>query len=569
MKRLLRGSVVLAIAVGFLSCSGDPTSDFRDPSAIVATPTTVFIDVGETKPVIASLQDNQGNQISADYEITDVGPGITVVQDTAFQHTNAGVSIENSVRFQVTATAIANSQFTINAGGLSQVVPVRVTPSTVEIGISNPTPVLGDTITITAPAGALFTDSSIVTFAGGPEGDIVSMSADRTQLVVVPGPNVVGAVSVAHTTVSYNEALDFTITSIGTITGQEITDLEGATLSNQTPILGETVTLTLPAGIRVLPVAALPPTSIGAPDTIGVLADSGLLVQGATNPRDVVVTPDSSVITFVPAPNSDSTVTVRGVVHQNLPQFPMILSTTLKVTTPTVDTFPSSVSTTTPAVNVPVVLTSTDPNYTIVDPAVVAVGLDSNSFVTAQTASTITFLPMPGSTGALGVGAVDVVGFGLPLPSSAPAITTSATVPSLAGTNTPGTAPALAVPAIGAVTALYDSGTFGYAAPIFGGAFGTFPSRLYRLVVPAGQDITVTLNWNSPEDLGVYWFAADGITEPALDPADDGGAGAHPEGVTNTFTAGTYLLAVVSFSATTAPWIGLKLESSATPPPAP
>jgi hypothetical protein len=383
---------------------------------------------------------------------------------------------------------------------------------------------------------------------------------------------VTGVVSVAHTTVSYDESLDFDITGSATdtvVTGV-LTSLEGATLSNQAPILGETVTLTLPAGVKVIPDSILPPGSIGAPDTIGVLADSGLIVEGATNPRDVVVSPDSSTITFVPSPNSDSVVTVRGVVRQELPQFPQILSTTLKVTTPSVDSFPSSVSSATPAVNVPVVLTSTDPNFTLVDPAVVAIGGDSSAFVTAQTASSVTFLPAPGSTGPLGVGAVDVVGFGLPLPSTAPAITTSATVPSLAGTGTPGTAPALAVPPVGGVTALYDSGTFDYAAPILGGAFGTFPTRLYRLVVPAGEDITVTLNWNTGEDLGVYWFAADGVTEPAeLAPADDGGAGAHPESATNTFAAGTYLLAVVNFGPATPPWIGLKLETSATPPPAP
>jgi hypothetical protein len=67
----------------------------------------------------------------------------------------------------------------------------------------------------------------------------------------------------------------------------------------------------------------------------------------------------------------------------------------------------------------------------------------------------------------------------------------------------------------------------------------------------------------------VYWFAADGVTDPGFDPADDLGAAGHPESVTNTFTAGTYLLAVVNFSTTTPPWIGLKLETSATPPPTP
>ena len=170
MKRLLRGSVVLAVAVGFLSCSGDPTSGFREPVGIVASPTVVFINVGDTKPVIAALQDDQGNQIAADFDVT-FGSGINVVPDPTFLNTTAGVHIQNQVRFQVTALAIANSSLTLTAGGKTLVVPVRVTPAAIDIAISNATPAWGDTITLTAPAGALFTAGSEVTFAGGPAGD--------------------------------------------------------------------------------------------------------------------------------------------------------------------------------------------------------------------------------------------------------------------------------------------------------------------------------------------------------------------------------------------------------------
>ena len=184
-----------------------------------------------------------------------------------------------------------------------------------------------------------------MTFAGGPEGDIVSVSPDQTLLTVVPGPNIAGAVTVAHTTVAFNPGLDFTITSTGTVTTPEILDLSLARRC-QPPLRHwvETVTLTLPPTIKVLPVAALPPTSIGAPDTIGVLADSGFIIAGATNPHAVAVSVDSSVISFIPSPNSDSVITVRGVVHQRLPQFPMILSTTSKLTTPAVDSLPATLS---------------------------------------------------------------------------------------------------------------------------------------------------------------------------------------------------------------------------------
>ena len=561
MKRLLRGSVVLAVAVGFLSCSGDPTGDLREPAGIVASPTAVFIDVGETKPVIASLQDEQGNQVAAEYQISDVGPGITVVQDPTYQNTTAGVVIPNAVRFQVTGTAIANSSFRITAGGLSQVVPVRVTPATVNIAVSNSTPAFGEAITLTAPAGLLFTDSSVVTFAGGPEAQIVAMSPDRTQLTIIPGPNVTGVVSVSNTTVSYDESLDFDITGSATdtvLTGT-LTSLEGATLSNQTPILGETVTLTLPPGVKVIPDSALPPGSIGSPDTIGVLADSGLIVEGATNPRDVVVSADSSTITFVPSPNSDSIVTVRGVVRQELPQFPQILSTTIKLTTPAVDSLPASVSSTTPAVNAPVTLTSTNAQFTFVDPAVIAVAGDSGAIVTGQTASTVTFLPTPGSTGKVGVGAVDVVGFGLPLTSTAPAITTSSTVPSLPGTGSTATAPPLPVPPLNGTTGLYDAATF--PADLLGQ--GVLIDQVYRVVITTAGDYTFTLNWDGAADVDAYICAVADCSDADFFAA----TAAHPEVGTLTLTPGTYYFVAELFAGDPPTWLSVKIDHTATPPP--
>jgi len=551
MKRLLRGSVVLAIAVGFLSCSGDPTDSFRQPAGIVATPTTVFINVGETKPVTASLQDDQGNQISADYEITAVGPGISVVQDTTFlQSTVPGVNIQNQVRFQVTGSAIANSSFTLTAGGKSLVVPVRVTPAAIDIAISNATPALCDTITLTAPSGILFTDTSVVTFAGGPAGDIVSLSPDRTVLTVVPGPNTAGAATITHTTVSYDESLDFTVTSNGTVTSPTLTDVAGV-FSTQAPALGQPVTLTLPAGIKVVPES--------------LLADSGLVVEGAINPADVVISPDSSTITFVPAPNSDSVLTLRGVVPSCLPQFPQILSTTLKITTPSIDSIAVVFSKTNPAVLETITVTA---------PAGFSFGRDSLFVVTATGTDTIprvvtftfgglpaiiqsvaadgksaTITPLPGSNGNAAVGNVIVDAapqFRLTLPATV-AITVPTVTP-LEGTESPATAPEITVPGAGGSVTINDAGSFDYPAPIFGGMFGTFPSRLYKVVITGTFPLTVTVAWPTGQDLGAYWFNADGVGEPvAGNPADNGGAGASPESSTSTLPPGTYLLAVVNF----------------------
>jgi len=546
MKRLLRGSVVLAVAGGFLSCSGDPTSDFREPAGIVASPTAVFINVGETKPVIAALQDDQGNQIAADFEVS-FGPGINVVADPTYLNTTAGVHIQNQVRFQVTASAIANSSLTLTAGGKTLVVPVRVTPAAIDIAISNSAPAICDTITLTAPAGVLFTAESEVTFAGGPPGDIVSLSPDRTILTVVPGPNTVGVVTISHTTVSYDETLDFTVTSNATVTKPALTEVAGV-FSNQAPALGQAVTLTLPAGIRVVPES--------------LLADSGLVVEGAMNPAAIVLSADSSTITFVPAPNSDSVLTIHGVVPDCLPQFPQILSTTLKVTTPVIDSIGVVFSNTTPAVLQAITVTA-PAGFTFAPDVGFSWGGNAaiiNSVAAGGGSANIT--PLPGANGHASVSNVIVNAaplFRLTLPAKAE-VTVPAVVP-LEGTDSPATAPEIVVPGAGGTVITNDAGTFDYSAPIFGGAFGNFPARLYKIVVTGTITLTTKVDWPTGQDLGVYWFNADGVGEPAFgNPADAGGPGAHPETATSTVPAGTYLLAVVNFGTGNPPVFQLTLS---------
>ena len=535
MKRLLRGSVVLAVAVGFLSCSGDPTSDFREPSGIVAKPTIVFVDVGETKPVIASLQDDQGNQIASDFEISAVGSGLTVVQDTAFQHTTAGSAIPNQVQFQVTGTAIANSSFTLNAGGESLVVPVRVVPSTVALGISNLNPAWGDTLTITAPAGGLFTDESEVTFAGAGLGDIVSLSPDRTQLVVVPGPNALGAVTITHTTVAFDESLDFTIVSSDIVTSPALTAVEGV-FSNQTPALGETVTLTMPAGVKVIPDS--------------VIAEGGFVLEGAIAPRNLVVAADSGSLSFVPPPNSDSVLTIHGVIPALLPQFPQILSTTGKVTTPVVASFAGTPTSATPAGGAEVTLTMTTPGFTF-DPGATATIGGAPAFTSGVTATTISFIPAPGAAGQLAVDGVVVAGFPILLPADGVTMTVGATVAARPGSDATTTGPIINAPAAeGGSTLIYDAGTFP------GSIFAPTADQAYRLVVTAAGDYTVTAGWNNTADVDVAVCGASDCSDADFFAA----TAANPETGTLTLTPGTYFLVLDLFEGDAPGWVSIQVD---------
>ncbi|MFL5496229.1 MAG: hypothetical protein ACJ8DC_17725 [Gemmatimonadales bacterium] len=174
----------------------------------------------------------------------------------------------------------------------------------------------------------------------------------------------------------------------------------------------------------------------------------------------------------------------------------------------------------------------------------------------------------PGTTGTLVIDSVTVdfapgVKFSLPTTDS---VTVGAVTP-LAGTDAPGTAPAVTIPAAGAAsTVFFDGGTFDYPAPIFGGAFGDFPSRLYKIVVADSTTLTTTVDWPSAEDLGIYFFEADGTTETGT-PGDAGAGGIHPETTTNTFAPGTYLMAIVNFNLTNPPYFGLTITQPAAEAP--
>jgi hypothetical protein len=176
--------------------------------------------------------------------------------------------------------------------------------------------------------------------------------------------------------------------------------------------------------------------------------------------------------------------------------------------------------------------------------------------VSADSTSITVLLP-PGTSGPITVDSVAVdfvpgVLFSLP---STETVTVGAVTP-LAGTGSPGTAPAVTIAPEGGTTAFFDGGTYDYQAPILGGAFGTFPSRLYSITVADSTTLTTTVDWPSPEDLGIYFFESNGTTETGA-PGDAGGGGAHPESTTNTFAPGTYLMAVVNFNATNPPYFAL------------
>lgn len=202
----------------------------------------------------------------------------------------------------------------------------------------------------------------------------------------------------------------------------------------------------------------------------------------------------------------------------------------------------------TPAVGEVVTMTATgfkfQPGATVSfaaggDAIIVGISADSN---------TVSFLPIPGSGGAITV-AGTALSFlpATPLTVEVPA--TAITVPPpLAGTD-PATAPLIAAPATGATVTIFDAASSpGYVGC---GDIGV-DCQIYKFDVPVGggtYDFTMT--WANTADEGLYFLGSDGATFTG-DACDSHGNGdtAQPEVCADlALAAGTYYLAVVPFGA--------------------
>jgi hypothetical protein len=537
MQRLKGRNIVFG-ALAVLACSGDPTGNESTPTAIQSNPDVVFVTQGDSEPVVVQVLDEDGNVLQADFTTSDVGSGITVRFDPTYQQVTTGNPIQRGSRFFVKGVDLAKTSFKVSALGLTRTIEVTSVPGELDAEISDSQPALGDTVTITAPTGTIFSETSVLTFNGAAP---VVTAQDETTISFIPMANIFGPATVSNVGVASNPDLHFDLTTPFNVQTDSIVDI-GTAISNTAPALGTPITLTLPAGLKLIPESLA---------TLNV-AGAALLPIGRT------LSADSTVITFTPPPNADSFVVVNGVIPATLtaccasaPNYALLLGTTNKVTTPVVDTFPSSISDLTPDIGQEITVTSTDAAYTLSPTATVTAG-GVPATVTAQDANSITFIPSPGAVGGVTVSGVVIAGFTLDLPSSGGDINVP---PPLTGTDSPATAPEIALGAT-----VFDAGTFDYQAPIFGGAFGLFPARLYKVVIPADANVTVTIDWPSDQDLGGYWFAEDGVTEPGFDPADNAGAGGHPETVTNAMPAGTYILAVVNFGDGDPPVFTIKVE---------
>ncbi len=432
--------------------------------------------------------DAQENALGVtDFAMTSNNAGVTVVEDTAFNniYDAAGNAVRPSpwtrARFEVTGTAFVSTTLTASGGGVTVDIPVRVLPAAnLAVGISNLTPPLGDTLTITAAPGTHFTDSSTVSFAGGPAPVLVSIDPAGAFMLVLPGPSTSGQATITNVQVNFDPSFVFTVNSVDEVINDVAPADLGDPFSTTTPTLGQSVTVTAPTGYVFQ-------------------TSSTVTFPGAAAPVITGLSADSTQLFLLVAPNTDTTVTVTNVIHERLPQFPLSLFSTAVMTSPVISNVPVTFSNATPP-GAQVIRVTAGAGFQF-DAASDVSGV---FFAAVDPAGTwIDVVPAPGFSGTFtisGVIATAAPQFLLDLPtSSGLTVGNGSFTPSLAGTDQFATAPTpvtLPAPGSGASVRFFDAGPFLGSDPVLGS-----PDRIYRFDVAATSTITFNQDWDNAADL--------------------------------------------------------------------
>jgi hypothetical protein len=471
-------------------------------------------------------------------------------------------------RFIVTSTASGATSFTVSADGKDVVSPVQVTPvAALAATFSDTTPALGDTITITAPAGVTFTQTAKLTLPGAPDSLnplIVERDPAGSFIRFIAPPNVNAPVTVTEVVSASAPTLTLH-PATQALLATPLIDTVDVTFSTAAPTLGQTVTATIQNPlIKFRPdVASTGRVRFGInfPEQLNgpLLGPDTTHLRSGAGPQAVVVAPDSSSLTFQAPPNANGPASVVSFVFPG--GFSLALPTRTGITSPNIGTtINATFSNNAPPAVTPVTITA-PAGFKFAPLAGDTVKIGGQIAIKQAVAvdgSTITVVPIPGTSGVAEISGVVPTAapqFTLTLPT-VDQIAVPAIVP-LEGTEDPSTAPTLTVPTAGNTLVLNDAGAFdGVGDCCFDGAV-----RFYKITLAATTTLTGTLDWFQGQDLGLYWVAADGVTPVGNFDGDSGGAGAHPETSTVTLTAGTYFVGVVNFSATIPSFFQLTLSN--------
>lgn len=210
----------------------------------------------------------------------------------------------------VVSYATSLGGYSANSGAVA-----LTTPGAASLGINATNAVAGDTIIVTAPAPYKFLPNSAVT-VGTAGLAVIARAADSSSITFLIGPSAAAAVSVNNIVINNTPgAGTFTLTTGAAVLNTPAIPNFANTFSSTSPAINDTVTMTVPAGFRLLPTATV--TIGGRPATI--------ITRAA----------DSLSVTLVPVPGTAASVpTVNGIALSFLTSVSLSLPGTVSLTSP-------------------------------------------------------------------------------------------------------------------------------------------------------------------------------------------------------------------------------------------
>lgn len=261
MNRTIRGMAGLLVALGASACANDYSLDFGGPpTQVQASPETMFITSGAApKELLLRLVNDRNQSVPAEWTVTNVPAGLTVVKDENYRPDYINPddelipdALQVQHRYFVSADIPTGGQFTftVSSQGISRQITVRVLPTTLGAALSAGTPALGEEVTITAPATMSFSDNSVVSFSPG--GNAVITSRSPTSISFLPRPGSEGPATVTNVTLNYAPTLSpQTLTTTSTIMVPAVTNIPLA--YSKTNLNGTETTQVTAAGFKFRP----------------------------------------------------------------------------------------------------------------------------------------------------------------------------------------------------------------------------------------------------------------------------------------------------------------------------
>ena len=311
--------------------------------------------------------------------------------------------------------------------------------------------------------------------------------------------------------------------------------------------------------VRVEPVSlgALAKTTAAAGETLVITAPNGTtfattatvaFTTGATSAP--VRAANGSTLTMLLGPGVTGPATVTGVTMTFLPaagNLTLVSSTSL--TTPPLSVAPSTVSSLTPAIGVPITVQLGGGIRFIGSSKIFIGGREAGLQSLSADSSTATVMPMMGSTGLITYTNV-ALSFLTTVPLALPgdkSITVGSTYGGASDPNATAlaTASTVVLPPVGRSFIFSDGGALGAGG--FAGGNGT---RLYKFVVTGTASYDLEFSWQGTSDMGLYRLNSTGGGASSQGGCDNGGqgTGGQPETCSVTgLAAGTYYFAVVFY----------------------